>query len=59
MEESIRFLRSDYEKQIEQQMQDQQMLQAELESMKNHNAGLAQEEAKIKSDISEAMNVLS
>ena len=35
LEESIRFLRSDYENQIEQQMREQQMLQAELESMKN------------------------
>ena len=39
-------------------MRETQMLQAELEAMKNQNAGLAQEHAKINSDISETVNIV-
>ena len=54
LEDSIRYLQQDYEKQIDQQTRDSEILQAELEELKRKNADLATENNTVNSDIMDA-----
>ena len=59
LEDSIRYLRQDYEKQIDQQTRDSEILQTELENLKRQNADLAQEGTTTNSDIMDAKTTLN
>ena len=59
LEESIHFLRQDYEKQMEQQTIDSQVLQADLDLKKRENAEIAQENSSINIQIQDARNIHS
>lgn len=59
LEESMHFLRQDYEKQMDQQTIDSQVLQADLELKKRENAEIAQENSSINIQIQDARNTHS
>ena len=57
MEDSIRYMCQDYEKQIEQQTTDSEILQKELETLKRHNADLGQDCNTVNSDIMDSKTI--
>jgi len=59
LEDSIRYLKTDYEKQIDSQASDIALLQNDLENLKRANADLGQEGNSINSDIMDAKNMLN
>ena len=59
LEDSIRYLKADYEKQIDQQASDIEVLQADLENLKRANADLASEGNAINGDILDAKSMLN
>ena len=59
LEDSIRYLKADYEKQIEGQQSDISVLQADLENLKRVNADLGQEGNAVNSDILDARSTLN
>ena len=59
LEDSIRYLQADYEKQIEGQQHDIAVLQADLENLKRVNADLGQEGNAVNSDILDAKSMLN
>ena len=59
LEDSIRYLQQDYDKQIEQQTRDSEVLQSELEQLKRQNADLNSDNNAVNSDIMDAKTTLN
>ena len=59
LKDSIRYLKTDYEKQMDSQASDIALLQNDLENLKRANADLGQEGNSINSDIMDAKNMLN
>lgn len=59
LEDSIRYLKGDYEKQLDQQARDIEVLQCDLENLKRANADLGQEGNAVNSDILDAKSMLN